>query len=847
MTVVLPVLTRGDAVSLVGRDITIMLVDPNERKTPVSFTVGGVDNNIATFVVEGTSQTATGTYRAEVYENYRGTAMAVYDCDIFVLVARTEYENDGNEGVSSETTTLDPINIAWVGRDGYTPYIQDGYWYINGTSTNVKAAGENGDTPYIENGYWYIGGVSTGIKVDYTNEEAQRSAAEQVRVVAEDARVQAEAARTLAENSRLTEESGRSAAEGVRILAERDRQAEEAMRQTNEETRVDNEEARVEAELGRAASEASRAQVEATRVANESARTTAEATRAANEQARVSEESDRAAAETARIAAETARETAEGGRTSAEATRVSNEQTRVSNESTRQSNESARQSAESARQAAYVAAENARDAAFAEKEATRDAANQAALDCADELAALGPKIDNLDFKFQKKIPEIEREEMTISTPTVTIKGESETNIVEVAEEGVAINGCLTINGENVNNRFKDIKNENNTSTDASISIIGRANAELLSVTPTEVKVPTLWVTHLKDGSGNDYAIGNDYTDVISLNRDVENAVLQSTMGFKGDNLERKQCLTIAVFTDIHGDGGNLARFVEYCNHYNSLIHDRLCLGDMITTDFDSSMSFFDAVSGAEDILLTIGNHDTKKPSENVWTYYAGKDAYDKYFAPYIDNWNVTQPTDAATNGYCWYYKDYADVGVRLIVLDAMLGANSAMNATQLAWFQSVLDDALTNCLAVVCASHAPSNITIETDNGFSTLDYPSYGSTFYGLDREPYFDAVDDFIDGGGEFISWFAGDTHRDMQGLIVGHQNQYVITFENASANSVWNDSMRARNTKSGDSFNIVTFDTYSKMVRIVRIGDNIDRHLRHKTTMEYNYSTHTLISQN
>lgn len=401
VTVVLPVLTRGDAVSLVGRDITIMLVDPNDVKTPVSFTIGGVDNNIATFVVEGTSQSATGTYRAEVYENYRGTAMAVYDCDIFVLVARTEYENDGNEGVSSETTTLDPINIAWVGRDGYTPYIQDGYWYINGTSTNVKAAGENGDTPYIENGYWYIGGISTGIKVDYTNEEAQRAASEQVRVVAEAARVQAEAARTLAENSRLSEESGRSAAEANRILAERDRQSEEAMRQTNEEIRTDNEEARVEAELGRAASEASRAQVEATRVANETARTTAEATRAANEQTRTADETDRTAAETARIAAETARETAEGGRTSAEATRVTNEQTRVSNETTRQSNESARQAAETARQSAYTAAENARDAAFAAKEATRDAANQAALDCADTLAALGPKIDQLDNKTIK--------------------------------------------------------------------------------------------------------------------------------------------------------------------------------------------------------------------------------------------------------------------------------------------------------------------------------------------------------------------------------------------------------------------------------------------------------------
>ena len=63
------------------------------------------------------------------------------------------------------------------GKDGKTPYIQDGYWYIDGVNTGVRAEGlngtngtdgkngEDGQTPYIQDGYWYIGGVNTGISV----------------------------------------------------------------------------------------------------------------------------------------------------------------------------------------------------------------------------------------------------------------------------------------------------------------------------------------------------------------------------------------------------------------------------------------------------------------------------------------------------------------------------------------------------------------------------------------------------------------------------------------------------------------------------------------------------------
>lgn len=55
---------------------------------------------------------------------------------------------DGVDGVDGEDGKdgKDGVN----GTDGHTPYIQDGYWYINGTNTNVKAEGRDGSdgTPF---------------------------------------------------------------------------------------------------------------------------------------------------------------------------------------------------------------------------------------------------------------------------------------------------------------------------------------------------------------------------------------------------------------------------------------------------------------------------------------------------------------------------------------------------------------------------------------------------------------------------------------------------------------------------------------------------------------------------
>ena len=145
------------------------------------------------------------------------------------------------------------------------------------------------------------------------------------------------------------------------------------------------------AEDARFAAEKMRAKAEELRIAAEELRASAEEGRIGKEAERVEAERLRNQAESLRVEAERLRASAEQGRstayTEAEAARNGLYQTA----------EAARnglyQEAETARGTAYTTAEGLRDGAFEAKEATRDAANQAALNCAETLSALGPKID----------------------------------------------------------------------------------------------------------------------------------------------------------------------------------------------------------------------------------------------------------------------------------------------------------------------------------------------------------------------------------------------------------------------------------------------------------------------
>lgn len=83
------------------------------------------------------------------------------------------YIGENNTGIKAEGSDGEAPHIGtngnwWIGNtdtgfkatgnDGATPEIRDGYWWINGVNTGVKATG---NTPEIRDGYWWIGGVNT--------------------------------------------------------------------------------------------------------------------------------------------------------------------------------------------------------------------------------------------------------------------------------------------------------------------------------------------------------------------------------------------------------------------------------------------------------------------------------------------------------------------------------------------------------------------------------------------------------------------------------------------------------------------------------------------------------------
>lgn len=90
-----------------------------------------------------------------------------------VLLNETTYTPTGTtyfELKDKEGNLWDAETVPYLfdGKDGNTPYIQEGYWWINGVSTNIKAEGadgENGVTPTIKNDTWWIGDTDTGIPV----------------------------------------------------------------------------------------------------------------------------------------------------------------------------------------------------------------------------------------------------------------------------------------------------------------------------------------------------------------------------------------------------------------------------------------------------------------------------------------------------------------------------------------------------------------------------------------------------------------------------------------------------------------------------------------------------------
>ena len=306
------------------------------------------------------------------------------------------------------------------------------------------------------------------------------------------------------------------------------------------------------------------------------------------------------------------------------------------------------------------------------------------------------------------------------------------------------------------------------------------------------------------------------------------------------------------FSDIHGDEGAAKAIKAYRDKYSSYINDMLSTGDVVYYYANDGIDFY-VNNGLTSALLALGNHDgatsdgPNKQGSADWDAMGAQWDYETYYAPYISGWNVTQPTDAATNYLMYYYKDYTTPKVRLIVLDVM-----HQTAEQLQWFTDTLADAVTNDYTVVVASHYIPNTFVETNvvkksDGDKTSFHWLNSNEVTSIDNRfklatTYADAVETFIANGGKFAVWLCGHYHLDFFTYSNTHPNILFCAINQAGYRRGGGQGYRV----IGDHCaNVVTIHPALGVIKIHRIGLTTDKYLRPINVLVYDYVNKKVIS--
>ena len=313
-------------------------------------------------------------------------------------------------------------------------------------------------------------------------------------------------------------------------------------------------------------------------------------------------------------------------------------------------------------------------------------------------------------------------------------------------------------------------------------------------------------------------------------------------------------LVIVHLSDIHGNWNNVARFTEFCEKYSSFINMRLNTGDTVADDYDDGIDGYASLPNVGKIINIIGNHDSSKYENSVrdWNYYCGLPCYERFIAPFIEGWGVTQPEDAEANGYCYFYKDYADKKIRVVFVDIM-----AYDDTEDAWLADVLADAIENEYHVVIATHyagvrksseSSEKVFDKMPCNYTTL-YPlgsnSANLTPYNYSAYKMMIAVDEFMQGGGKFVGYLQGHYHADFIAKCAEFPAQLIFAI-GASKAGEFRDYKHTEGTRFQDEFQVVSIDTKNTIVKIFKVGANIDRYGRTKGSVCINYSTGEILGE-
>ena len=332
------------------------------------------------------------------------------------------------------------------------------------------------------------------------------------------------------------------------------------------------------------------------------------------------------------------------------------------------------------------------------------------------------------------------------------------------------------------------------------------------------------------------------TEIERLNPNIRDLIAQSRRPINkgaGKWLNELPILTLLHLSDPHRAVEELKRLVAFAEDMGGLLDDVVCSGDMFRKNYLTGYEFW-AECGCDNILTCIGNHDALNNNEYNWADVVPQaELYATVFAPFIEKWGVEY-----TPGTTYYCKRYPDHKIDLIVLNTMLPMDE--DAAQTAFLQQKLDRALAEEISVLIMLHDTSDREQTViPCRFSRLDHGPTGPCSEGLRRRRQ-ELEHGFTEAGGDFICYLAGHCHEDFICCDPDFPRQILFLAPTASREKGirQSDCDRVEGEKSQDAFNIMSFDRTTKLIKLIRVGADRDRYLRHRGVLCFDYANGKIV---
>lgn len=310
----------------------------------------------------------------------------------------------------------------------------------------------------------------------------------------------------------------------------------------------------------------------------------------------------------------------------------------------------------------------------------------------------------------------------------------------------------------------------------------------------------------------------------------------------------------------------------------------IATGDICNNNYAEDISnFTQAVAGAnKPVLIAIGNHDVGNSKTKS---ICGTDAqvYTKFISPYIDDWDLATENEGTPHpsGKCYYFKDFADEKIRLIVLyeyesDFELDPNDssklkyqrgyrAFRQAQIDWLIDSLmktpDD-----YGVMIAKHQQENQRGYSENPFNSVLTYGGGDQFTYVDKDIIAEIVDAFINKTSltkdyaqtgevvttlsvdvdfsnkestEFICYLSGHNHCDGISFLKDFSNQLELNIGCDNTHYTHSsDMLQQKDTLSEDLINVYSIDRNNKCICVVRIGADMSCMAQHRVCERISY---------